>query len=192
MRCTACNRCDYGVVDCRFAEFLLQKILRLFKEVAGGVKEIFLQGIIHIFINIQLVDIMRNTTGNTVNKGLFFRCQCRVEGSNFFICQCLNLVLTGTTAIERAFVAEHLIFHKAHGGAAEDQIQLPVFPCMVNDMLQAGGNRFVCLCEIRILVDDKHKTLLFCHTGNLIKGCFKALEHRSGFHAGMILFINRL
>ena len=57
-------------------------------------------------------------------------------------------------------------------------IEANIIGSMVNDMLQAGRNRFICLGKIRVFVDDKHKTLFFSHTGNLIKGCIKALEHR--------------
>ena len=29
--------------------------------------------------------------------------------------QCLNLILTGSAAVQRAFITEYLILHKAHG-----------------------------------------------------------------------------
>ena len=84
-----------------------------------------------------------------------------MEYGGFFIVQRLNLELTGSPAVQRTLLAQHLALHKTHGRAAEDQKQLGVGPLMVDDVLQHGGNGRLCFGKIGILVNDKDKPLIF-------------------------------
>ena len=56
------NRFDDSIINGRLPEFLFQQISRLLIQIAGTVKEIIQQSLIHTISHIQLVDIVRNAS----------------------------------------------------------------------------------------------------------------------------------
>ena len=133
---------------------------------------------------------MRNAACNTINKRLILVRLFGIKNSHFLIGQRLKLILSRPPAVQRTFIPKHLMLHKAHGRTAKNKKQIAVCPCMVDNMLQAGRNRFIRSCEIRILINHKYQSLVFSHTCNFRKSSFKARIYRGSFRIRMFLFIN--
>ena len=105
--------------------------------------------------------------------------------------QRMDFKLRGTPPVEGAFVAQHLILHKAHGRAAQNQIDLALLPQMVNNVLETGGKGFLRFRQIRVLVNHKNQPLLLGQCGNLIQCIGKAAVNRERCSRWILKGLNR-
>lgn len=67
-------------------------------------------------------------------------------------------------------MAQDLFFHKAHGGAAEDEVDVQVFPFVVDFYLEEGGNTGVGSGEVRVFVYDEDDFFFAGHIRNGFEG----------------------
>ena len=89
-----------------------------------------------------------------------------MEYRRFPVGQRLQLELCRAPPIQRAFIAQHLILHKAHGGTAQNQINPAVLPLVIDDVLEPGGNGLFRFRQVWVLVYDEYHPLLRCQCSN--------------------------
>ena len=82
-----------------------------------------------------------------------------------------ELHLRRASSEERAFMAEHLPLHEAHGRAAQDDEEIHRLPVAVNQDLQEGRDARIRFGKVWIFIDDEHEFFVSRHRCDGRKRC---------------------
>ena len=185
----------YGLNDCivggGIPQFLFQEVRRFFEEVGDGVEEVVCQVLFHGLFFVHFREVKGNPAGGSIVEGKVFSGNMGKEAAGFENSKGGKFQLAGAPPEEGAFVAQDLFFHEAHGGAAEDEVDVQVFPFVVDFYLEKGGNTGVGSGEVRVFIYDEDDFFFAGHIRNGFEGCREVPVYRC--RAGLSFgFINGL
>ena len=154
------NGPDDGVVARRLAYFLLQEGIGLAKEEAVGLQHVGRQVLSERQGCVELLEIQGDAARDAVPGDDIFRAAAAQQQRRLHDIEGLHLDLGRAPSVEGAFVAQHLVFHEAHGRAAQDEEKTAVLLVTIDEVLQNRADRAVALGEIGELIDDEDDSLL--------------------------------
>ena len=153
---------DDGIIACRLAHFLLQEGIGLAKEEAVELQHVGRQVLSERQGCIELLEVQGDAARDAVPGDDIFRAAASQQQRCLHDIEGLHLDLGRAPSVEGAFVAQHLVFHEAHGRAAQDEEKTTILLVMIDEVLQNRADRAVALGEIGELVDDEDDALLLC------------------------------
>ena len=148
------NRFNDAAVTVHIPEFLGQQVIGFLIEITGFGEKQGNDIVIQRFLFVKQCDIFGDTSCQTVSNCLVISRPGRKEQGRLTVIEGIQLQLHRTAAKERAFFAEHLVFHKTDGRAADDQKHFAKLPLLVYVLLQGGSDALFLPGQIGQFVND--------------------------------------